>query len=227
MASYLYLDIETIPTSDPTTIDRIAADIKPPAAMKKPETIKAWEENDKADAVKEAVSKTSFNGAFGQICSIAWAWDDDIPTSCRMDGAINEAQMLKNAIDMIQWQRPEGFNRPVIVGHYVADFDLRFIWQRAFVLGVRMPAWWPADPKPWSKEVCDTMAMWSGAKGSISLDNLCKALGVAGKSDVDGSMVAQMFLDGRYDDIADYNMDDVVRTRAVHRKMLIALGERE
>ena len=227
MAEYLYLDIESIPTSNPEHIAAIAASVTPPAQMTKAETIAAWEVEKKPEAVKEAVAKTSFNGAFGQICSIAWAWNDDIPTACRMDKTITESQVLSNAIEAIQLQRPDGFNRPSIVGHYVADFDLRFIWQRAFVLGVKMPAWWPVDPKPWSKEVSDTMVMWAGGKGSISLDNLCKALGVAGKSDVDGSMVAQMFLDGRYDDIADYNMDDIVRTRAVHQKMLIAMGERE
>lgn len=225
MPNFLYLDIETIPASDPATIAQIAADVKPPAAMKKAETIKAWEENDKPAAVTEAVAKTSFNGAYGQVCCVGWAWDGDKPTAHVMDDDIDEATMLRNVIEDIEAHRPGGYHQPVVVGHYVADFDLRFLWQRAFVLGVRMPAWWPKDPKPWSKEVHDTMQMWAGAKGSISLDNLCRALGVRGKGNMDGSMVADMFERGEYDDIADYCIGDVERVRSVHQKMLVALGE--
>lgn len=224
MPNFLYLDIETIPATDPATIAQIVADVKPPSAMKKAETIKAWEENDKPAAIAEAVSKTSFNGAYGQVCCIAWAWNDDQPRNVTWDEGAEEG-VLHLASALISQTRPAGFSPPVVVGHYVADFDLRFLWQRAFVWGVRMPAWWPKDPKPWSKEVHDTMQMWSGAKGSISLDNLCRALGVQGKGDIDGSMVAEMFERGEYGAIADYCMGDVERVRAVHQKMLAALGE--
>lgn len=227
MANYLYLDIETIPTENSDHISQIAADIKPPAAMKKPETIKAWEDNDKAAAVDEAVAKTSFNGAFGSVCCIGWAWDDDIPTSCVMGEGVTETQMMQNAFEAIHRQRPDGFYQPVIVGHYVADFDLRFLWQRAFVLGVKAPVFWPRDPKPWSKEVHDTMQMWAGAKGTISLDNLCKALGIPGKDDIDGSMVAGMWKRGEIDAIAEYCMRDVDRVRSAHKRMLVAYGETE
>lgn len=224
MPNFLYLDIETIPARDPAVIAQIAADVKPPAAMKKAETIAAWEANDKEKAVFEAVAKTSFDGGYGQVCCIGWAWDDDRPNTFHMDGAMTEDAVLAGFASLMSATRPS-FEMPVIVGHYVADFDLRFLWQRAFSLGVTMPAWWPRDPKPWSKEVHDTMTMWAGAKGSISLDKLCRVLGVQGKGDVDGSMVAGMFERGEYDAIAEYCMDDVERVRAIHRKMLVALGE--
>lgn len=221
MADYLYLDIETIPASDPAIIAEIASQVTPPATMKKAETIAEWEANQKATAVSEAVAKTSFNGAYGQVCCIGWAWNDDEPESIV---AKNEAGVLSQAATIIVRTRPT-FEMPVIVGHYVADFDLRFLWQRAFVLGVKMPAWWPRDPKPWSREVHDTMNMWAGAKGSISLDNLCKALRIEGKTGVDGSMVAGMWERGEYDAIASYCRGDVERVRNVHRKMLVAMGE--
>lgn len=224
MPNFLYLDIETIPASDPATIAEIASQVKPPAAMKKAETIKAWEQTDKPAAVTEAVAKTSFNGAYGQVCCIGWAWDNGKPNAFNMDGINTEHGVLSGFAALMSQTRPT-YEMPVVVGHYVADFDLRFLWQRAYVLGVRMPAWWPKDPKPWSKEVHDTMQMWAGAKGSISLDNLCRALGVKGKGNMDGSMVAGMFERGEYDAIAEYCMDDVERVRAIHRKMLVSLGE--
>lgn len=222
MANYLYLDIETIPASDPQIVAQIAADVKPPAAMKKAETIAEWEATQKPSAVTDAIAKTSFNGAFGQVCCISWAWDDEEP-SYAMVGLTGESE--RDIIGALATTVRPSNEMPVIVGHYVADFDLRFLWQRAFVLGVKMPAWWPRDPKPWSREVNDTMAMWAGAKGSISLDNLCRALRIDGKNGVDGSMVAGMFARGEYEAIAKYCCDDVERVRNVHRRMLVALGE--
>lgn len=225
MADYLYLDIETIPASDPATIAEIAAQVTPPAAMKKSETIAEWEANQKAAAVTEAVAKTSFNGAYGRVCCIGWAWGDDDPFTVELRSKSgDEAEILREFSDILAETRPSN-EMPIIVGHYVADFDLRFLWQRAFVLGVKMPAWWPRDPKPWSREVHDTMNMWAGAKGSISLDNLCKALRIEGKTGVDGSMVAGMWERGEYGAIAAYCRDDVKRVRNVHRKMLVAMGE--
>ena len=73
----LYLDLETIPAQNDDAKSRIASTVRPPAQMKKPETIKAWEQNDKAAAVEEAIAKTSFNGAYGHVCCIGWAFDDE------------------------------------------------------------------------------------------------------------------------------------------------------
>lgn len=227
MSHALFLDLESIPTDKPAHIAEIAKGIKPPASMSKPETIAKWEEESKPAAVVEAVSKTSFNGAYGRVCCIGWAWNDDEPHCLVMGDDMAEDEMMTLAMFLINEGRPEGYERPVIVGHYVADFDLRFLWQRAFVNGVRMPAFWPVDPKPWSKEVKDTMMMWAGAKGTISLDNLCKALGVPGKDDVDGSMVAEMWKNKEYQRIGEYCAGDVERVRSCYRKMQVALGERE
>jgi len=221
MPDYLYLDIETVPTRNPADIAQIAASITPPAAMKKAETIAEWEASQKPQAVLDAVAKTSFNGAYGQVCCIGWAWNDDYPSHATLGLPYDTEAGVISALANITRPSREA---PVIVGHYVADFDLRFLWQRAFVLGVRMPAWWPKDPKPWGRDVHDTMTMWAGAKGTISLDNLCRALGIEGKGDVDGSMVAEMFERHEYDAIARYCMSDVRRTRLVHQKMLIAMG---
>ena len=49
--NYLYLDIETIPAQSPEAHAAIAENVKPPAQMKKAETIAAWEANDKAQDV--------------------------------------------------------------------------------------------------------------------------------------------------------------------------------
>lgn len=89
------------------------------------------------------------------------------------------------------------------------------------MLGVTPPAWWPVDAKPWDQErIADTMMMWAGAGNRIGLDRLCKALGLPGKTGVDGSMVWDLVKAGRIADVVSYCDDDVRRLRSVHRKMI-------
>lgn len=222
--TYLYLDIETIPAQSEEARAAVAATVKPPAAMKKAETIAAWEKDQKAAAVEEAIAKTSFNAAFGQICCIGFAFDDSPATSISWPlNAGSERLMISAFFD--EAGKVIGNRFPVVVGHFITGFDIRFIWQRCMVLGIRVPAWLPKDPKPWDAAVFDTMTAWAGARDTISMDSLCQALGIAGKGDVDGSMVGQMFAEGKHKDIAAYCRDDIDRTRAIHRKMQAAFGE--
>lgn len=221
--STLYLDIETIPAQTTDIKDRIASTVKPPAQMKKPETIAAWEANDKPAAVEEAIAKTSFNGAYGHVCCIGWAFDDEPAQSIIWPLDVETEAATIHAFKTIAAARTNF--APTIVGHNVAEFDIRFLWQRAMVLGIVMPVWFPKDPKPWGREVFDTMTAFAGARNTISMDNLCAALGIPGKDDMDGSMVAEAWANGEYRRIADYCTADVERTRLIHRKMMIALGD--
>jgi DNA polymerase elongation subunit (family B) len=221
---FLYLDIETVPAQSDEAKARIAANVKPPAQMKKAETIAAWEKDQKADAVAEAISKTGLNGAYGHICCIGFALNDEPATSISWPmNTKTEAYALAGFYSVVSEALGNRF--PMIIGHNVANFDIRFIIQRSIALGIRIPGWFPLNTKPWGSEVFDTMTAWAGVKDTISLDNLCAALGLPGKGDIDGSMVGQMFADGRHAEIAEYCRADVERTRAVHRKMQIAFGE--
>ena len=62
------------------------------------------------------------------------------------------------------------------------------------------------------------MTAWAGARGTISQDNLAKALGLSGKGDFDGSMVAEAWANGEHAKIAQYCMADVETVRAIHRR---------
>lgn len=225
----LFLDIETLPTDDDAVKSEIASNVTPPSTMSKADTIAEWEAKKKPGLVAEAIAKTSFDGGKGSVCCFGWAWNDDPAESVTLDQCQSEKDLILTAFDMMENRRPksEAFHQTRIVGHYVADFDIRFIWQRAFVKGSRLPLWFPRDVKAWDKTVSDTMFMWAGAKGSISLDNLCKVLGIEGKTGVDGSMVAGMWEREEYEAVAEYCEQDVERVRRVYRKMQVALGERE
>ena len=225
MTHFLYLDIETLPTTDAVVMAEIANSVTPPGSYKKAETIAEWERETKPGLVKEAIAKTSFSGAAGSVCCIGWAWGDDEPDSLTVgDEGRDEAAILRAMTLHLQETRPLGFEKPVVVGHYVAGFDIRFLWQRAFVHGVLLPPWFPRDPKPWADDIHDTMTMWGG-KESISLDDLCKALLIPGKGNMTGADVAGMWERGEREAVAAYCRDDVRRVRAVHQRMMLAYGE--
>lgn len=219
----LYFDLETIPAQGEDIRAIVASTVKPPAQMKKTDTIAAWEKDGKPQAIADAIAKTSFNGAFGHVCCIGWALDDDPVQSVIWPHDVeSEAAAIYTFKSIVS--EIVSF-APVIVGHNVVDFDIRFLWQRAFVLGIRMPHWFPRDPKPWGNDIFDTMTAFAGSRNTISMDNLCAALGVPGKDDMDGSKVAEAWAGGQYERIAAYCRADVERTRLIYKKMQIALGE--
>lgn len=222
MSEYLYLDIETIGAPSPEMVEEITSSITAPGNYKKPETIAEWERDTKPGLVREALAKTSLNGVAGQIVCIGWAWNDGEASSV-VDS--DERALIDGALHVITERRPEGFNRPVIVGHNVAQFDIRFLWQRAFVLGVKLPAWFPRDPKAWDQNIHDTMQMWGGARDYVSLDALCKAMGLPGKGNITGADIQGMYDRGEHEAIASYCLADIERVRSVHQRMLVAYGE--
>ena len=64
------------------------------------------------------------------------------------------------------------------------------------------------------------MLMWSSSRERrVSLDKLCRALGVPGKNGFDGSMVAETWpVDPRK--VMEYCMDDVRRVREVYKRLV-------
>jgi hypothetical protein len=216
-AMNLFLDIESTPTTRQDVRDYIAATVMPPAQMKKAETIAAWEANDKAAAVEEAVAKTGLDGAFGQVFCIGWAINDLAP--CTAYG-LDEATVLRDFARQVP--NTDRFTTTVI-GHNVSAFDLRFLTQRYIVNGIKPPMVIAraAQAKPWeSEKVFDTMVQWSGVKDRIALDKLCMALSIPSpKGELDGSKVWEYVQAGKLTEVAAYCERDVEATRAVWRRM--------
>lgn len=209
----IYLDIETIPCQNAAYRQQVRETIKPPGNIKKADSILAWMNENAEDATDEAVAKTSFDPAHGHICTIGWAIGDEDPHSMSARTVEEERDILDGFF----------FDLPTMggcqfIGHNVAAFDLRFLLCRAIVLGVKIPQSLPRDIKPWSDTVFDTMIAWAGNKGTISQDRLAKALGLPGKGDFDGSMVAAAWIAGEHDKIAEYCRDDVETVRAIHKR---------
>ncbi len=216
-------DIETVPCQWPDIAAELAQTIHAPGTLKKAESISAWEAESKPALVLEAVAKTSFDGGLGQVVCIGWAIEEQPAQSLQAAdlSAAAEADMLREwfAI-LISCHRGNSGMRPCLIGHNSNAFDLPFLWKRAMVLGIKPPMWFPRDPKPWGDTTFDTMTAWAGVRDRISMDRLCRVLGIPGKGDgPSGADVWPMVQAGRVDDVAAYCRADVDRTRAIYRRM--------
>ena len=209
----VYLDIETIPSQDPALLDRFLAEVKAPAQYKKQDSIDKWLDENRDKVARERLAKTSFDPAHGHICTIGYAIDNNSLRTHHTKSVENEKLVIKGFFGEINTA-----HRTTFVGHYVSGFDLRFIINRAVVLGIPIPPCIPRDLKPWGKGIFDTMTAWAGTRDTISLDNLCKILGIDGKDGFDGSMVADAWANGEHEKIAEYCGDDVERVRQIHAK---------
>jgi hypothetical protein len=219
----IYLDIETCPAQDPAVRADILANVRPPATHKKQETIDAWMKDNAESEAESQWRKTSFDGAVGHICVIGYAVDDGPSMALHsQDWLEHEADLLRAfyaAVDAICQKHPN--ERPVFIGHNLVEFDLRFLFQRSVVLGVKPSRHIPFSAKPWDDCVYDTMIRW-GARAGGSLNKITKALGLGGKGDLDGSMVWDYVRDGRILEVARYCEKDVELTRALYRRMTFA-----
>jgi predicted PolB exonuclease-like 3'-5' exonuclease len=220
----LTIDIETLPSQDPDIRDELAACILPPGNISKAETIAAWMVEKRPALIEEAYLKTSFDGGFGQVCVIGLAYDDEPARSYAVGdlSSAAETKLLQDFFcDITDAYSPT--RRVRIVGHNHVAFDLRFLWQRAMVLGVKPPAHMlPRDPKPWDDNVFDTMIAWAGARCTVSMETLCNVFGIAGKGGISGADVWPMARQGRFAEIAEYCKMDVIRTREIYRRMIFA-----
>ncbi|MFM0044063.1 3'-5' exonuclease family protein [Paraburkholderia sediminicola] len=247
------IDIETIPSQNPAILEAIRADLrenfKAPSTMTKekacaelgmtdPDKIKytskdkaleMWVERFRDEKLEETAQeqwrKTSFDGGSGQIAVIGIALNDAEPvTFYSEDWANDEAKILRATFDAIKdVYTPSSDRRPVFIGHYVTEFDLRFIFQRAVVLGIKPPSIIPFHARPWDDYVFDTMTRWAGFKGSVGLDRLCGALGIAGKTEgIDGSKVWDYVVAGKIAEVAAYCANDVRMARAAYKRMTFA-----
>lgn len=220
----IYNDLETVGTEDPGVISEIAAGILPPKTMSKPETIAKWEAEEKPALVDEAIRKTAFDGGLGRIVVIGWAVNDAEP-QCAYHGTEREIiegffTSVRQAVK-VHFQGGSRDGVPIFCGHNINGFDLRFLWQRCVVNGIKPPSGIPFRAKAWDKNIADTMVMWNPDYGKkISLEKLCKALGVkTPKGELDGSKVWDYVKAGRIKEVAEYCMGDVRAVRECHNRM--------
>lgn len=233
----IYFDIETIPTQSQEVIDAIAKDaeaeklsVKAPSNYKSPDKIGEYLAAKRAEidaGVAERIHATGLNGLYGSIACICFAFDDGDIFDVDLNRCGGEEAMIKefySAINQrlaVQHHTGVGYSAATFVGHNIASFDLQFLKHRSVILDVRPcpPVMKAMRAKPWDECIADTMLMWSSDRSKyVSMDKLCRALGIPGKGDFDGSMVAETWPvnPGK---VISYCREDVERTRQIYKRL--------
>lgn len=220
---FVYLDIETIPSQRNEAKARAAARVSPPGNISKAETLVKWEAEKRPALEYAEWEKTALDGGWGELACICWAiGDGPVQEATRPTIADSEADVLSAFFSSIQSAQESHNGRlPHFVGHNLAGFDLRFLWQRAVVLEVPPPFKMRQDATAWSGVLTDTMHLWAGTRGFVKLPELCEALRVdVGHEDtIDGSKVWECYKAGDFATVLAHCRADVERVRAVHRRM--------
>lgn len=199
----LFLDIETLP-----------------AERDKKDLLQDIYDSDKNNGKKFKKSFDSFflqsglDGSFGRILCIGIAVNDE-PVDC-LTG--DEKEILKKF-----WEMASDVN--LFIGHNIFDFDMRFIYQRSAILGVR-PTQDLSFARYRNNPIYDTMHEWSkwNMQDKIKLDKIAKAMGLTSSKDgdIDGSKVYEYYKKGKLQEIYDYCKRDVEVTREVYKKLIFA-----
>jgi len=237
----IFFDIETVPGQSEAAKQHASDNTRPPATMKLESTIAKWWAENGEVAKDETWRKQALDAAWGEVVSIAAMTDTDQGwVKCREPGQ-SERELIESFfaqveawLDAEQQALAESLRRtyttdpgsawptdPVyLVGHNTA-FDIGFLWRRRAVLGIPKPRWLPSPSARAPRDYGDTMTLWAGVGGRISLDALCRALGVPSSKDggLTGATVYDGWLDGLSERIAIYNEADVVACRAVWERL--------
>lgn len=220
----IFFDIETIPSQLPGVRDEFIAAVQAPSKFSKPESIAKWLRENREAEGEAAWLKTSFDGGLGHVVCIGLAVDNEPARSYQVPADAygnrnHEAELLINFFSDLT-----DTGRSVLVGHNIIGFDLPFLWKRCMVLGIKPPQWFPRNPSKYSSEmVRDTMLLWDQEqRAGVSMDRLCKLLGIPGKGDISGADVWPMVEAGDIEGVAEYCRADVERTRLMFKRMTFA-----
>jgi 3'-5' exonuclease len=140
------------------------------------------------------------------LCSLPRCGDD--PT--------DETALLRTLLDAL------GQYRPQLVGFNSRSADLHLLVQRGVARGLHAPGLCRQEPRPYDgvnyfyrygESHVDLMEILGGRGSSaVSLREMAVLIGLPAKPRVGGSGVADLWLDGRYDEIVAYNECDAVTT---------------
>lgn len=221
----IFIDIETLPTDE---ANRAFVERKLQKSFLRRHL--NFSETEFAERAEIAFGETALQGSLGKLLCIGLAIDTngraEKPCVCGQDKAtkklhLDEAKTLTqfwNHLDRI------GFDAEfdLIVGHNILGFDLPFLYHRSMICGVK-PSRELLNGKPWEIAVYDTMDKWQMGKfrDFVGLEELALAFGLncPKKGAINGGNLLEAFADGRYEEIREYCLKDVLCTRELYYRM--------
>ena len=195
----LFFDIETIPSAEEHRDTHLEI-------LKKRKSMETLD----PDVIHNL---TALEGTFGRVCSIGMIKEGPQGIIQKDVFSGDEKQMLEQF-----WTAAQGVWR--FVGHNIWAFDLPFLYKRSIIHGVKPLTLNFARYR--NVPIYDTMMEWElwNFQNRQKLDTLAKVLRLpTSKDEMDGSMVADYFKEGRIAEINKYCMKDVELTRKVYYKM--------
>lgn len=191
----VFLDIETVPTSDALEEFR--------------------REHSNTEPDNQVIKRLSLSALGGKILCIAYAIEPPA------DAAVEV--LFGDEPNVIQGFWRVVADAELFVGHNILDFDLRFIYQRSVINQIKPSREIPFS-RFRSSPVFDTMHEWTKwGRDFVKLDTLAKSLNIPSpKVEIDGSKVFEYYKAGRQSEIYDYCKRDVETVRRIYRLMTFA-----
>lgn len=195
----------------------------------KDDMIARWEKelaSVKSESVaNELWEKTSFNPDVAPIACIVIGYYDASGYQVRVfevNDMVNESEMLEEfhaTIVSICTANNVEVRKVNFVGHNIAKFDLPFIWKRSVINDVNTCGGVKWIDARHGQHCYDTMIAWAGFGNRISADNLCKILGIKGKTEgMDGSKVYDTWQTDPKK-VIEYCNDDVQLVKEIHKRL--------
>lgn len=222
--STIFLTLQTIPDQRHSALRHAYEKMSVPENYRNPSAIDKYKRNHLADQH----ARTAFDGISGQLCSVAWCIGGGTIESltrgldCDVDDEKALLRAFFDAVHKLMLSESGAHSRLEWVGHNILDFGLRFMHQRALILGTQPLFQIPLTARHNRGKVFDTMREWSGAHGHVRQADIQKALGIVvdGASHVDrGLEVRQLWSEHRYHDIAAQNQAACHLIQLIYRRL--------
>lgn len=205
----LYFDVETIP-AETHMIKKLYETIKPPASIKKPETIEKWHREQAPGVLAEKVHKLGLKPLYCQVICIGVRINDDPVRSFYGE---DEFKVLREFLDLCRDRGITGDNTRWI-GHNIINFDLPVL-RTCCLRNRQFPT---ALPRMRNYRrptfVLDTLQVlqhqYKEYQG-LGMDDLAELFHLPPKTGgLDGSKVYEEYMAGNLDKIAEYCEGDVL-----------------
>lgn len=217
MLDALAADIETVPLDASLAKPYPEAERSAPGNIKDPEKIAAWRKEDINKWETDRLKGFSLNPRLGRVVAIGYA-DEAGSTSQVASTERDEARLLEDF-----WYRVDNTRR--LVTWNGLGFDFPYILVRSMLLGLAPRTGTSAYLKRYVAQphydVKAVLYQWDAYRmkeRGNGLGEWAESLGLTGKVS-HGSMVYQMYTEGRFADIGAYAADDAAKTFAVYQRV--------
>jgi hypothetical protein len=223
----VFLDLETLP---PEMTDEellfFKENLEYDKRLRDPEKIAAWKEDNWEDKYRSLAKKSST----ATIATFGFAFNEE-EAECIYCPERNEKEVLNAFYEDLTSYLNSSLDEDVTYeetnynikwcGFNNRTYDMDLLWKRCVYYGLYdLAKMIPRDR--FSKNVIDMKEVFQGpnVQEYRSQDFVCKYFGIEGKPEgVNGSNVYEYWMRGEYQEIAEYNKDDVNKVRLLYKKM--------